>query len=343
MTHIAPAKSFFCCVSLFVGFAALLPDRVQADPPASGEFKEPAGLVWFVGTVERVVDGLPVIDLGEVHTLRKGSRVAVIRYRDSHFSPQGVLDVRFSNPTWCQMERPKSFAAEVRDLVMFVAAPVDLGSGEVIRDSFIRYRVVASANRNRYSTMHGDLEANELQRLSEKQPSWIEGNRRIAGIVRSSTVTQAMNGHLKPFINQIQEFQEDEDQGVNVVQATSLAWKEILDELRRKPASSETEWLDDEQAAGAVTTENAVVTEIHVGPDSSLKVRRQVDALMFQRSEEERCAVAVICVTLLHTKTSNERQWISQQLSRTQFPRLGREEQMLIDMETVMRRVRKTE
>ena len=343
MTSSTDRRSFFRCVILCTGCATLLlPDCVHAQPPISEEFKEPAGLVWFAGTVERVDDGVPTIDLGEVHTLRKGSMVAVIRYRNGHFTPQGVIEVRFTNPTWCQTEQPKTFVAEVGDLIMFVEAPGDLGSGEAIRDSFIRYRVVANANRNRYSTMRDSIEANELQRMSDKQPGWIKSNRRIAGIVRTSSVTSDMLSRLKPFMNQILAFQSYEDQGVNVVQATSLSWKEILDELRRKPASMETGFAEtetpvDENPAGIVATEN------NAAPDSSLAVRRQVDTLLFERSDEERSAVAVICATLLQTKTSDERQWMTQQLSKTQFPGLGNEDQMLIDMETIMRRVRKSE
>jgi hypothetical protein len=338
MTFFSGRANYPGYLSLHWAFAMLLlPASANALPVTSEEFQEPAGLVWFVSSVEQVVDGVPTIDSGEVQTLRRGSKVAVIRYRNSEFTPLGVLEVRFTNPTWSEMEQPKTFSVEVGDLILFVEKPGDLGSGDEIRDSFIRHRIVTNANRNRYSTMRDLVEADSLQRLSDEQLSWTKGNRTIAGIVRSPSVTSDMIKRLKPFLNQILAFQDYENQGVDVARVTSLPWKAILSELRR---NSE---LTPETTEEAETPAGAITTEYHVNADNSLSVRRQVDAFMFQRSDEERNVVATICVKLLQTKTSNERQWLSQQLAKTQFPALSDEEQMLLDMETVMRRVRKTE
>ena len=73
-----------------------------------------------------------------------------------------------------------------------------------------------------------------------------------------------------------------------------------------------------------------------------ITVRRLVDESLFQRFPEERNVIAVICATLLQTKTSNERQWIGQQFAKSQFPALADQEQMLIDVEVVMRTLRKS-
>jgi hypothetical protein len=325
---------------LVSGFAMILLAKcLKAAPPEPEEFNESAGLVWFIGTVEQVVDGVSTIDLGEVHTLRNGSTVAAVRYRDSHFTPLGVLEVRFSHPTWCQMEKSGKFTSEVGDLVMFVEAPGDMGSGDAIRDAFIRHRIVANANRNRYSTMRDSSEANTLQDIVDNQRNWIEENSRIAGIVRSPTVTRNTLNRLRFFINQIMAFQDYQDQGVNVAQATSESWSEILRELRHRLDSAESESPE----IGADSPENAITTEDNVGTDRSLAVKHQVDESMLQRSPEERNIVAVICTKLLQTKTTNERQWMSLQLDKCQFPFLSAQEQVLIDMESIMRRVRKTE
>ena len=335
---------FSCCttisgsVGLVVGCLMFWSADCVSGAPFE-DVEEPEGLVWFIGTVERVTDGIPVIDLGEVQTLRQGSLVAAIRYRDSHFSPLGVLEVHFSHPTWCQTVKPKSFAPEVGDLVMFVEAPGDLGSGDAIRDAFIRHRIVANSNRNRYSSISDTIEADTLQQVLEKQPNWLEGQRRIAGIILSPSVTRDMNNRLKPFVNQIQMFQDYQDQGVDVAQVLSEPWRSVLDELRlrKKSSDSKTNEVDVDAAAVPIATENKV------DPDKLVTVRRQVDDSMFQNFVEERTVIAVICATLLQTKTSNERRWMSQQLAKSQFPALSSQEQMLIDMEAVMRRVRQTE
>ena len=320
-----------CCLILWSA------DCVGGEP--FEDVEEPSGLVWFIGTVTQVTDGIPVIDLGEVQALRKGSVVAAIRYRDSHFSPLGVLEIHFSNPTWCQTVKPKSFAPEVGDLVIFVESPGDLGSGDTIRDSFIRHRIVANSNRNRYSTISDTIEADTLQQVIEKQPTWVEGQRRIAGLIRSPSVTRDMYNRLKPFLNQILMFQDYQEQGVDIAQVSSEPWRNILDELRQRKHSSDTKKneVDVDATAGPIATENKIDT------DQLVTVRRVVDDSMFQRFPEERNLIAVVCATLLQTKSSNERQWMSQQLAKSQFPALSTQEQMLIDMEAVMRRVRQTE
>ncbi|MBC7968469.1 MAG: hypothetical protein H7Z17_21395 [Fuerstia sp.] len=362
MTFTSRRTALFGSLALLVGSAMLCSAKaLPAAPPA--EIEEPAGLVWFIGTVEQVVEGVPTIDLGEVHTLRRADQaasfksrkgandstpdlrlpaectVATIRYSDNHFTPLGVMEVSFSNPTWCQMKKPASFTSEVGDLVMFVAAPGNLGSGDAIRDSFIRHRIVSNSSGNRYSTVRELVEADTLQRVMERQPSWVEGKRRIAGVIRSPSVTKQMHTRLKPFVNQIMAFQEYQDRGVDVAQVTSEAWASVLEKLRYTKESTDTniKEIDGDAVAQPIVTENTV------DPGKLITVRRLVDESMFQRFPEERNTMAVICATLLYTKTSNERQWIAQQFAKSQFPGLGRQEQALIDMEAIMRRVRQTE
>ena len=344
MTFTSRRTAVFGSVGLVIGSAMLWwVNCLPAAPP--DQIEEPAGLVWFIGTVEQIVDGVALIDLGEVQTLRQGSMVAAFRYRDNHFAPLGVLEVRVSHPTWSQTDKPGSFAPEVGDLVMFVEAPGDLGSGDAIRDGFIRHRIVANANANRYSSMRDSIEADTLQRVIEKQPRWVKGKRRIAGVSRSPSVTREMYTRLKPFMNQILTFQDYEDRGVNIAQVTPESWQDVLEELRYRKASTDVEAkvVDPDAAVEPVVTENTIATENTIDPSQLVTVRRVVDESMFQRFPEERNSIAVICATLLYTKTSNERQWIAQQLAQTQFPALSNQEQTLIDMEAIMRRVRKTQ
>lgn len=338
MTSNSRRSEFFCSVGLVIASAMLCRATcLQAAPQEVIE--EPEGLVWFLGTVEQVVDGAALIDLGEVQTLRQGSAVAAIRYRNNHFSPLGVLEVRVSHPTWCQTEKPGSFTPEIGDLVMFVESPGDMGSGDAIRDGFIRHRIVANANNNRYSTLRDSIEADTLQRVIEKQPRWMKGKRRIAGVIRSPSVAREMYIRLKPFMNQILLFQDYEDRGVDVAQITPESWQNVLEELRyrKETAHTETHEID------ATAADESIVTENSVDQGQLLAVRRAVDESMFQRFPEERNTIAVICGTLLYTKTSNERQWIGQQLDQSQFPALSNQEQTLLDMEAIMRRVRKPE
>lgn len=298
------------------------------------EETEPTGRVWFFGTVEQVVDGVPLIDLGEVHTLRRGSVVAAVQHRDSHFIPLGLLEVEFSNPTWCQTRKPVGFKANVGDIVMFVETPGDLGNGERLQDSFVRHRIVANSNRNGYSTMRDEVEADTMQRLIEKQPGWVDGNRRVAGVVRTPSVSKDLGRHLVPFMNQVMLFQDYEDKGIDVAQVVPESWKQVMTALRARNASPEAPVV--EVAATSVSADP------EANAAAAITVRRMVDTALFQRFPEERHLIATMCVALLGTKTSNERQWFSQQFAKSQFPALGDQEQMLVDIEAIMRKVRKT-
>lgn len=353
------------CVGIVAIWAVLVLATCSTQASPSEQIEEPQGLVWFIGTVEQITDGIPTVDLGEVHTLRTpgqarpfaaelggagskqieelppGCRVVVVRNRNNRFSPLGLLNVQFTHPTWSEMERPTSFSPEVGDIVMFVGAPGELGSGEAIRDSFIRHRLIANSNRNRYSTMRESIEANALQGIIEEQPSWVKGQRRIAGVIRSASVTKDSYARLKPFINQIMMFQDYQDQGVQVSKVTTGAWQGVLDELRYKKDAFETS--PKETAKGdAPEAVPAIATENKVNPDMLIAVQRVVNEAMFERFPEERDVIVVVCATLLQTKTSNERQWMGQQLTKSQFPQLGNQDQVLIDMERVMRIVRKS-
>ena len=364
MTFLSRRMAVFGSCGLVVGGAMFwTANCLQAAPP--DDIEEPAGLVWFIGTVEQVVDGVPLIALGEVHTLRTAkegapfksnsgatdsrelyrlpgeSTVAAIRHRDNHFSPLGVMEVSFSNPTWSQMKKPVSFTPEIGDLVMFVESPGNLGSGDAIRDAFFRHRIVANSSGNRYSTVRESIEADTLQRVIEKQPNWVEGNRRIAGVIRSPSVTKDMHTRLKPFMNQIMTFQEYQDRGVNVGDVTSEPWRNVLEELRSRKESTDTKMQEVDGDPGVAA--EPIVTESTVDPGQLVTVRRVVDEAMFQRFPEERNTIAAICAALLYTKTSNERQWMAQELAKSQFPALSNQEQTLIDMEAIMRRVRQTE
>ena len=330
--------AIFGSIGLLVGSPLLgWTNGTQAAPPQ--DIEERKGLVWFFGTVEQVVDGVALIDLGEVHALRQGSRLASIRYRDNHFAPLGILEVHASHPTWCQTDKPASFTPEVGDLVISVEAPGDLGDGDAIRDGFIRHRIVTNANGNRYSTMRDTIEADTLQRVVEKQAGWVKAKRRLAGVIRSPSVTTEMYTRLKPFMKQIYLFQDYEDLGVDVAQVIPEAWHDVLERLRYRKQSTDTKTPvgDPEASVQPIETEHAV------NPSQLVAVRRVVSETMFQRFPEEQHTIAVICAALLYTKTSNESQWIAQQFAQSQFPRLSDQEQTLIDVEAIMRRVRKTE
>ncbi|MEJ7592699.1 MAG: hypothetical protein WKF77_14210 [Planctomycetaceae bacterium] len=136
-------------------------------------------------------------------------------------------------------------------------------------------------------------------------------------------------------------FQDYQDRGVNVADVTSESWRNVLDELRYRNESTDTKMQEVDADGNAAAT--PIVTENTVDPGQLVTVRRVVDESMFQRFPEERNTIAAICATLLYTKTSNERQWMAQQLARSQFSALGNQEQTLIDMEAIMRRVRQTE
>lgn len=314
------------------------PDDAAAPPPAAGKFSEPPGLVYFVGSVERVVGTSAVVDLGDVHSLKQGSVLTVFRGRDSQFRPLGTLTVANSHTTWMQSEPARQFVPEVGDVVLFIRTVGELGTGREIRDGFLANQRIANKDRNGYSTMRLDHVARSLMLLQSQQPKWVQYERRVAGVVQGDSLGETVSNGVQRLLNQIDLFRRLEEAGLPVSEAAGAEWSTVMSLLKGPPVKE----------TPALTAKNAGNATPAAEPDSAIQIpvveiQTMVARVLFDRSPEEQALASALSAALLFGEERNEPQWLRRELSHTQFPNLVNDEQFQLDILLVLRRLREKE
>ena len=75
-------------------------------------------LIYILGSVERVIKGTALIDLGEIHTLKRENAVAIFRSSAGHFRPLGTMTISEAYPTHCQTHQSHKVVPEPGDIVL---------------------------------------------------------------------------------------------------------------------------------------------------------------------------------------------------------------------------------
>ena len=309
------------------------------------------GLVWFIGTVTEHGTSPASVDLGEAHALREGDRIAIFRSVDSHFEPIGACRVLESRATWCIPQVPVGGSLKTGDRVIYVRTLSQLGAGEDFRNEFLTRQLVRMSNANSYSTLRQQEEANALQRFIARQPRWQRDQKRVAGIVRSETVTPNEADLTKLLFNQVLKFQEYRTRGIPVRKTVGAAWDDALTALTPRtpplvpPAEVTTEAAKAalQNAAANKPQQPAQMIDLPSLEKRIDRIRRHTDRILFVRSREERNVVTIICTALELDSPTNERQWYSYEIAKTQFAEQSDDPQLLDDFEAVMQAVRKDE
>ena len=91
---------------------------------------ERSGLLYGIGRVDRVARDPALIDLGDVHSLRVGEKVALIRPTDDYYEPIGVVEIAETYPTYSRAARSTRIEPQAGDIVLFGAMAI------LIIDSF---------------------------------------------------------------------------------------------------------------------------------------------------------------------------------------------------------------
>jgi hypothetical protein len=309
------------------------------------------GLIWFIGSVTEHGTSPATVDLGEAHALHEGDRIAIFRSVDSHFEPIGTCRVLESRATWCIPQVPVGRALRSGDRVIYVRTISQLGAGEDFRNEFLLRQLVRMTNANSYSTLRQQEEADALQRFVARQPRWQRDQKRIAGTVRSETVTSDEANRLKPLFNQVLKFQEYRTRGIPVRHAVGAAWDDVLTALTPRtppllpPAEVTTEAAKAalQNAAANKPPQPAQVIDRSALDKRIDRIRRHTERILFVRSREERNVVTIICAALELDSPSNERQWYTYEIAKTQFAAQSEDPQLLDDLEAVVEAVRKDE
>ncbi len=298
------------------------------------EFKLPPGLVYFIGSVERMVGTAAVVDLGDVHSLRKGAIVTIFRSADNQFRPLGTLIVAESHPTWMQTTAGKGFTPQVGDIVVFIRTVGELGTGPAIQNRFLSWQKFANRDRNGYSTVRLHDASKALMRIRLQQPKWVQFEKRIAGTILGETMQNRISVGLQGLLNQINLFRRLTEEGFAVAEAAGAEWATVMRHLQGPPPGRET--VLTKAASESQPAEAATETETF----PILEIQNMVFQVLFDRSEEEQAIASALSFAMLHGITRNEPNWLRLELQQTQFPRLTQDEQFQIDIARVLRQLR---
>jgi hypothetical protein len=233
-------------VLLTAVIAAVSPGHLFAESlPKTGtaRFQTPAGLVCFIGNVEKVIQGAAVVDLGEIHQLIPGSSVAIFRSKESHFEPLGQLIVAKSFPAFFQAETDIELAPEVGDIVMFVRTVGELGTADSLRDRFLARQKILNMNNNGYNTTRHYATSVALGEYRRRQPQWLRKSTGVTGIIQSESSGE-LSSRIQRLLQQIDQFRRLQARGVPVAAVAGHRWSTVMNIMAkflnfRSPVSSD--------------------------------------------------------------------------------------------------------
>lgn len=170
----SPMKSI-CTLLLAVSFSILVSVRSPADEVNSVE--SGSGLIWLAATVH-LDGGTERIDLGDVHGVLEGDRLAVFRSTDGHHTPLGTIQVTESRATWSYINTTAASTLREGDLVLGVRNVRQQGTGEHMQNGFLRRQLIRSGSRNGYSSTDRVQSALTLRSLVRRQNRWVKEKKR---------------------------------------------------------------------------------------------------------------------------------------------------------------------
>ncbi len=295
--------------------------------------RKPPGLIYIVGTVERVTANAAIVDLGNVHALKPGSVVTVFRSRDGQFSPLGILKVANSLATWMQTEPAEGFLPEVGDLILFIRTIGEIGTGTAHQDRFLSLQYIKNQNRNGYTTLRSLAVAESLLDIRLQQPRWFQYEKRIAGVVRGETLRDGLSRRTELLLEQINLFRRLHEEGFSVAAAAGTRWEQVMQQLQgpapepevlltNKPPKTETSDADDSNAIPII------------------EVQLMVSRIFFDRTLEEQAIASAMCTAMLQGASRNEPEWLRRELQHCQLPQLAEDIQFRSDAISVVRQLR---
>lgn len=339
--------SFRPLQSLLIVFAVISAGRLSpASAQSDSNSVNGGGIVWVAGTVVSEDEEAARIDLGEVHSILPGDRLAVFRSQENHHVPVGTVTVEETSANWC---RPRlSLATPLRqgDRVFAIRILNQFGTPREFRQAFLERQLVSATNRNSYSTLRDVEVAMSLHDLSRRQQLWLRELKTRAGRIPSASVTSDTWEELQPLLRQVRRLQDFRAVGLPIDRAVGPAWDSVLITLTPEPARSSLPTQIEPKPEGNQASAEADAAGESVSPAKAelerriTLIRQETEQRLFSRFPEERNLAVVLCAAIDIEGPKNELLWISLELAKTQFPQLAEDRDMLEEMPVILSRVR---
>lgn len=339
--------SFRALHSLLIVCAAISAGRLSpASAQSDSNSLNGGGIVWVAGTVVSEGGEVSRIDLGEVHSILPGDRLAVFRSHENHHVPVGTVTVEETSANWCRPRPSQATPLRRGDRVFAIRILNQFSSPREFRQAFLERQLVSATNRNSYSTLRDVEVAMSLHDLSRRQQLWLRELKTNAGRIPSASVNSDTWATLQPLLRQVRRLQDFRAVGVPIDRAAGSAWDSVLITLTPEPArSSLPTQIDpkpkDNQASAETDAAGVAVSPAKAELDRRITlIRQETEQRLFARFPEERNLVVVLCAAIEIEGPKNELLWMSLELARTQFPQLADDRDMLEEMPVILSRVR---
>jgi hypothetical protein len=311
-----PALLLVCCLL----HAAPASAQTDANTQAGG------GIVWYVGTVLSTAAEAERIDLGDVHGVLEGDKLAAFRRTDNHYRPLGSIQIVDSHPTWSRPGGPVATQLQQGDLVVGIRTIRQIGTGKDYSEAFLNRQLIRNSNRNGYSTLREQETAQTLRSIVNRQPEWARQLKPVAGRVKGSSLTAEDFESLQPLLKQIQRFQD-----------FSASVATVLTPVPAIPVTTSGDSSPQAIPADATTSPDSLAAVLNRRIEL---IQQETAVVMFDRFPEERILSSMICTAIGIENPRNESLWIGLELSRSQFPELANDREIQQEIPEILKRVR---
>ena len=293
---------------------------------------ERSTLVYSIGTVEKMIRGAALIDLGDLHTLSVAApknKVALFRSTAEKYVPVGVLKISETYSTYSLAFPAPGVKPEAGDVVMFVREISQLKSADNHRDDFIKQQLVKNAYATGYSTVRRFETAKVMRTYFEDHRKWERSRANIGGFLNGESFASGREQSLKPLLNYLGMLREDFRIGRNSLTASGKKWTETSRALFGATVMTQ------HAAAQNVEFEDPVFADQKRPPDRD--IQREVGERFFDRSEEQKNTLSYIVAALLEANPRNDDAWFHRTILQTQFPELGEETFVLEQIREILK------
>ena len=292
-----------------------------------------AGLVYAIGQVQRVASNSSQIDLGDVHTLRLGEKLAIFRATDNYYVPIGVVTVRQTFATYCQTTNSPSVHPEIGDIAIFPREFSQLKTAADHRDDFARLMLLKNSGSNRYSTLGDAHVAEALSEYSAKYGQWERSKRDVVGYMFGRSFIDSGEQPITPLLRQINMMREIYRAGRKSLPAAGEEWAAVITLMSGPTVRAQ------HLAAQKIVTEDEFVDDENTGPPIR-GIQRQVRDTLFDKLDEEQKLATFLVARILEASPPNPELWFSHNLTQSQFPLLAQEPALVDQVRKILQVLR---
>ena len=288
---------------------------------------ERSGLLYSIGTVERVRFGSAMIDMGESHALSVAppyDKVAVFRVTRDQYVPMGVLQTEATYETFSQMRPSTSVKAQPGDVVMFVRELSDVTTPDRFHRSFLRRQILKRRKETGYSSIRRVSTANVLREYSLNYGDWSQSEANVVGFLNGDSY-RGREHNLAELLQYIEMIRNDYRAGHNSLSAAGRHWQKTMPVLFGRTVIAQHAASQSEEDDPTVRPRPA-----------DREIQRAVSEAFFDRTPEERNLLSYLTATLMENPLQTEAVWLRHRLQQSQFPELGQERVIVALMERML-------